>query len=123
MSKSQTPSRRQARRRSQPDAASNPRDPSMAATGGIPPLNHRHVASALLVSAVLTLAAGGVDPHDGSTTGQPARPADPEAAWQVYYEATHPAFGRVGPRGGSDPEAAWQEYYELTHPDPGHDGS
>jgi hypothetical protein len=82
-------------------------------------LQHRGTTSALLLSAVVTLAACGANPDDGSTTGRPTRPADPESAWQVYYEATHPDSGRVG----SDPESAWQVYYEATHPDPAAAGS
>ncbi len=86
-------------------------------------LNPRHVASALLVSAVLTLAACGADPHDGSTTGHPTRPADPESAWQAYYAATHPDPAAHGSRAGSDLESAWQAYYAATHPDPAAHGS
>jgi hypothetical protein len=81
-------------------------------------LNQRRATSALLVSAVLTIiTACGDNPDDGSTNGQPTRAADPVAAWQVYYDLTHPDFDQAGEPAGSDPVAAWQVYYDLTHPD------
>jgi hypothetical protein len=74
----------------------------------------RRTIGALLASAALTLTACG----DGPSDGGPADAAgfDPVAAWQVYYDLTHPDPETST---GSDPAAAWQVYYDLTHPDPG----
>ncbi len=110
----------QSRRSRQPDTASNRPDGPMSATGlerSSSPIQRR-ATSALLVSAVLTIiTACGDNPDDGSTNGQPTRAADPAAAWQVYYDITHPDFDQAGEPAKSDPVAAWQVYYDLTHPD------
>jgi hypothetical protein len=75
-------------------------------------MNHRGL-TALLVSGALTIAGCGDKPDDGSTERQPATAAgvDPAAAWEEYYDLTHPA-----PR--VDPVTPWEEYYEQTHPAP-----
>jgi hypothetical protein len=81
-------------------------------------LNQRRATSALLVSAVLTIITScGDNPDNGTTNGQPTRAADPVAAWQVYYDQTHPDFDQAGEPAKSDPVAAWQVYYDQTHPD------
>jgi hypothetical protein len=97
MSTSESARWHQSRRNRQPD--------TLPATGldRRTTLNHRRATSALLVSAVLTvITACGDNPDNGSTNGQPTRAADPVAAWQAYYDQTHPDFdhGRIGSGGG-----------------------
>jgi hypothetical protein len=110
----------QSRGSRQPDTASNQPDEPMPATGldRRTSTNQRRATSALLVSAVLTIiTACGNNPDDGSTNAQPTRAANPAAAWQVYYDLTHPDSDQAGKPARSDPVAAWQVYYDLTHPD------
>src|SRR5262245_46501188 len=76
-------------------------------------MNYRRATTALLASGVLVIAACGED-NRASTAAQ----VDPHAAWQVYYDLTHPEPNRAGDTPQVDPHAAWQVYYDLTHPEP-----
>jgi hypothetical protein len=74
--------------------------------------------AAVLAGAIVILSACGGQPdaHPNSAEAPTMRPVAPEhaAAWQAYYDATHPAPATSTPRHA----AAWQAYYDATHPAP-----
>jgi hypothetical protein len=81
-------------------------------------MNHRHTtAAALAVVATLSVAACGTRTADDSepTGRRPASSPDHAAAWQAYYDMTHPPPRVDLPSG---PGAAFQVYYDMTHPPP-----
>ena len=84
-------------------------------------MNHLRVIAATLATGALAVSACGGNPADGSPNGEPAtanRP-DPQSAWQVYYDLTHPDLAPAGPanRTESVSVSPWQVYYDVTHPD------